>query len=136
MKKHFTCIMCPIGCEIDVYIQNGEIISIKGNKCPQGKAFVIQELKEPMRVLTTTVRIKNGEYNMLPVRTDKSIPKRLLSEAMKEISKIKTSSPIKIYDVIAPNLLGTGANLVATRSMKKCRENSPDINKGSKTFSR
>ena len=119
MKKHFTCIMCPIGCEIDVELKENEIISIKGNKCPQGKNFVIQEIKEPMRVLTTTVSIKNSQYAMLPVRTDKPLPKRLIFKAMKEISKIKVQAPIKIYDVIAQNILGTGANLIATRSMDK-----------------
>ncbi len=119
MKKHFTCIMCPIGCEIDVEIENGEVVSIKGNKCIQGEKFVKQEIKSPMRVLTTTVRIENGEYAMLPVRTDRPIPKSLLFKAMEEISKIKVKAPVRIYQVIVKDILGTGANLVATRSMKK-----------------
>ncbi len=119
MKKHFTCIMCPIGCEIDVEIENGEVISIKGNKCIQGEKFVRQEVKSPMRVLTTTVRIENGEYAMLPVRTDRPIPKSLLFKAMEEISKIKVKAPVRMYQIIAKDILQTGANLVATRSMKK-----------------
>ncbi len=119
MKKHFTCIMCPIGCEIDVEVQNGKAISIKGNKCPQGKAFVLQELKEPMRVLTTTVRIENGEYNMLPVRTDRPIPKNQLFKAMQKIANTKVQAPITMYDIIIPNILETNANLITTRSMKK-----------------
>ncbi|MCD6427188.1 MAG: DUF1667 domain-containing protein, partial [Caldisericaceae bacterium] len=81
-KKHFTCIVCPIGCEIDVKLNNGKIISVSGNKCPRGKEFVLQEIKNPLRVLTTTVRIENGEYAMLPVRTDRPVPKSKIFDIM------------------------------------------------------
>jgi len=118
-KKHFTCIMCPIGCEIDVETRNGEIISIKGNKCPRGKTFVLQELKEPMRVLTTTVKTTNGKYNMLPVRTNKPIPKRLIFEAMKILSKVRVQVPIKMHEVIIKNILNTDADVIATQSMER-----------------
>ena len=49
-KKHFTCVTCPVGCEVDVEVQDGSILSMTGNKCDKVKEFVLQELKEPMRV--------------------------------------------------------------------------------------
>ncbi len=119
MKRYFTCIMCPIGCEIDVETENGKVISVKGNRCPQGKAFALRELKEPMRVLTTTVKIEGADYVMLPVRTDRPVPKRKIFEIMREVSKITVKAPVRIYDVISENICGSGANLVATRSMRK-----------------
>ena len=118
-EKHFTCIVCPIGCEIDVKLNNGKIISVSGNKCPRGKEFVLQEIKNPLRVLTTTVRIENGEYAMLPVRTDRPVPKSKIFDIMKEISLIKAKAPVKMYDVIARDICGTGANVIATRSMRR-----------------
>lgn len=118
-KKHFTCIVCPIGCEIDVKLNNGKVISVSGNKCPRGKEFVLQEIKNPLRVLTTTVRIENGEYAMLPVRTDSPVPKSKIFDIMKEISLIKAKAPVKMYDVIAKDICGTGANVIATRSMRR-----------------
>ncbi len=118
-EKHFTCIVCPIGCEINVKLNNGKIISVSGNKCPLGKEFVLQEIKDSLRVLTTTVGIENGEYAMLPVRTDRPVPKSKIFDIMREISLIRAKAPVKMYDVIARDICGTGANVIATRSMRR-----------------
>jgi len=121
-KKHFTCIVCPIGCEIDVELQNGNIVSINGSKCEKGKEFVLQELEEAMRILTTTVPIKGAKWAMLPVRTDKPIPKRLLSKVIEQLADIELQAPVKMYHVILKNAAGTDANIVATRNMKKVNQ--------------
>jgi CxxC motif-containing protein len=117
-KKHFTCVTCPVGCEVDVDVQDGSIISMTGNKCDKVKEFVLQELKEPMRVLTTIVRIKSAKYAMLPVRTDKPIPKRLFLQAIGELAKVDLRTPVHISDVIVKDVAGSGANIVATRTME------------------
>jgi len=116
-KKHFTCVTCPVGCEVDVEVRDGTIVSLTGNKCDKVKEFVQQELKEPMRVLTTTVRIKSAKYAMLPVRTDKPIPKRLFLQAIKELAKVELQAPVHISEVIVKDIAGSGANIVATRTM-------------------
>jgi len=79
---------------------------------------VLQELKEPMRVLTTIVRIKGAKYAMLPVRTDKPIPKRLFTQAIEELASIDLQTPVHMSDVIVKNVAGSGANIVATRTME------------------
>jgi len=117
-KKHFTCVTCPVGCEVDVEVKDGNIVSLKGNKCDKVKEFVLQELKEPMRVLTTIVRIKGAKYAMLPVRTDKPIPKRLFTQAIEELASIDLQTPVHMSDVIVKNVAGSGANIVATRTME------------------
>ena len=118
-NKHFTCVICPLGCEIDVELQGGNVVSMEGNKCQKGKEFVLQELEEPMRILTTTVPIKGAKWAMLLVRTDKAIPKRLLFKVIEQLADIELQAPIKMYDVILKNTAGTGANIVATRNMKR-----------------
>ena len=118
-KKHFTCVICPLGCEIDVELQGGNVVSMEGNKCQKGKEFVLQELEEPMRILTTTVPIKGAKWAMLPVRTDKAIPKRLLFKVIEQLADIELQAPVKMYDMILKNIAGTGANIVATRNMKR-----------------
>jgi CxxC motif-containing protein len=118
-KKHFTCVICPLGCEIDVELQGGNVVSMEGNKCQKGKEFVLQELEEPMRILTTTVPIKGAKWAMLPVRTDEAIPKRLLFKVIEQLADIELQAPVKMYDVILKNTAGTGANIVATRNMKR-----------------
>lgn len=118
-KKHFTCVTCPVGCEVDVELREGNIVSMKGNRCDKIKEFVQQELKEPMRVLTTTVRIEGAKWAMLPVRTDKPIPKRLFSEAIGVLANIDLKAPVHISDVIIKDIAGSGANIVATRTMER-----------------
>ena len=118
-KRHFTCVICPIGCEIDVELQDSDVASMIGDKCVKGKEFVLHELEEPMRILTTTILIKGAKWAMLPVRTDKPIPKRLLFNVIKELANIELQAPVKISDVIIRDTAGTGANVVATRNMRR-----------------
>ena len=121
-RKHFTCVTCPIGCEIDVELQDSDVVSIEGSKCAKGKEFVLQELEEPMRILTTTVRMKGAKWAMLPVRSDEPIPKRLFFQVIKELANIELQAPVKISDVIVGDVAATGANIVATRNMKRERK--------------
>ena len=131
-KKHFTCVTCPVGCEVDVEVKDGNIISMKGNRCDKVKEFVLQELKEPMRVFTTIVRIKGAKYAMLPVRTDKPIPKRLFIQAIEQLSYIDLQAPVHMSNVIVKDVAGSGANIVATRTMdviaeKGCSRHRNDV---------
>jgi len=116
-KKHFTCVTCPVGCEVDVEVKDSNIISMKGNRCDKVKEFVLQELKEPMRVFTTIVRIKGAKYAMLPVRTDKTIPKRLFKQAIEMLADINLQAPVHMSDVLVKDVAGSGANIIATRTM-------------------
>jgi CxxC motif-containing protein len=122
VKKHFTCVTCPVGCEIDVELKDSEVVSMEGNKCKKGLEFVSQELEEPMRILTTTIPIKGAKWAMLPVRTDKPIPKRLFFRALEEMANIKLRAPVKMSKVIVRDIAGTGADILATRSMDRGQE--------------
>jgi len=117
--RHFTCVTCPVGCEIDVELLEGSVVSMKGNKCAKAEEFVLQELKEPVRVLTTTVRAKGARWAMLPVRSDRPIPKRLFFEAVRQLAGVDVQAPVKVSDIIARDIAGSGANIIATRNMAR-----------------
>jgi len=118
-KRHFVCVVCPIGCEIDVVHDGSKIISMEGNKCEKSEEFVNQELVEPMRILTTTVRIQGSRWPVIPVRTDKAVPKRLFPRIMRQLRRTKLQAPVNILDVVVKDVLGTGANIIATRTMPR-----------------
>jgi CxxC motif-containing protein len=118
-KTHFVCVVCPIGCEIDVVHDGSKIISMEGNKCEKSTEFVSQELIEPMRILTTTIRIEGSRWPVIPVRTDKAVPKRLFPQVMKRLRRITLQAPVNMLDVVARNVLRTGANVIATRTMPR-----------------
>lgn len=110
--KRLTCIVCPKGCQILVKLENGEIVSIENNQCKRGIDYAKNEVLDPRRTLTTTVKLSNGK--VLPVRTKDPIPKKLMKEAMLETKDIVVEPPIKIGDVVIKNIAGTGVDLVAT----------------------
>ncbi|MBM3156824.1 MAG: DUF1667 domain-containing protein [Chloroflexi bacterium] len=118
-KRRFVCVTCPIGCEIDVIHDDGKIISMEGNKCKKSGEFVLQELIEPMRVLTTTVRIQGAKWPVIPVRTDRSVPRRLFPRIMRQIKNTDLQAPVNMLDVVVKDIAGTGAHLIATRTMHR-----------------
>ena len=118
-KKHFVCVVCPIGCEIDVVYEGSKIISMEGNKCEKSAEFVTQELIEPMRILTTTVRIQGSRWAVLPVRSDKAIAKRLFPRIMKQLRRVKLQAPVSMLDVVVRDIMHTGVNIIATRTMPR-----------------
>lgn len=116
MNKELICICCPMGCHLSVDIENKKV---NGNTCKRGEVYGLNEVINPVRVITSTVKIKSASLPVLPVKTNGAIPKGLNFEAMKLISSITVLAPIKLGDIIIKNILNTGIDLVATRSMEK-----------------
>jgi CxxC motif-containing protein len=118
IEKELICVNCPMGCRVHVQIENDKVISVTGNNCPRGKAYAEKECIRPERILTSTVRISGALHRVLPVITDREIPLDMIMDAMDAVRGIKVEAPVKVGDVIAADLLGTGVNLVASRSME------------------
>ncbi|HOU37052.1 MAG TPA: DUF1667 domain-containing protein [Candidatus Omnitrophota bacterium] len=114
MKKEMICIECPKGCRMEVYYGDGKTVEVNGNMCPRGREYAASEIEDPRRILTSSVLCEGLDLRMLPVRTDKPIPKQALLQAMERIRKIRVKEPVRAGDVIAQDFFG--ANLIATRS--------------------
>ena len=116
----FNCTTCPSECLLTVEIERGadsavaEVRSVTGNRCPRGDKFAHQELTCPMRVLTTTVAVSGGDEALLPVRTAEAIPLALHAHAMNLIRGVVVDAPIRMGNVVLPNLLNTGIDLIAS----------------------
>lgn len=115
MIKNIVCVACPMGCPITVELSDkNEVINVTGNTCPRGKAYAITECTAPTRMLTSTAKVKGGRTAMVPVKTSVPIPKDMMFDIMKEINRIEVSSPVHIGQVLIENVLGTGADIIAT----------------------
>ena len=115
MMKELVCIVCPIGCHMEVALDND--YKATGNQCPRGQKYAVDELTAPKRVVTSTIKIAGGIYNRIPVKTKEPIPKELVFKCMQEINKLEVSSPIKMGDIVLKDVLSTGVDIVATRDM-------------------
>ena len=109
------CIVCPKGCHLKVDENNG--FAVTGNSCEKGEAYGKAELMHPVRTLTTTVKVLGGELPRCPVRTASPLPKDKMFEAMAVIDRLAVAAPVQRGQVLIADLLGTGADLIATRDI-------------------
>lgn len=111
--KEFPCIECPRGCRLTVTI-DGDGVSVAGNACPKGAAWGAKEAVLPMRTLTTTVAVRGSSRRRLPARSSGEIPLSRILDAMAAIDPVVVAPPLRCGDVILPDLLGLGVDLIAT----------------------
>lgn len=117
MIKKITCIECPKSCLLSVDIENCRVIKVSGNLCPKGEKYAISEIENPMRVFTSVVLTENLPLRMMPVRTDKPIPKTKIPAAMDEVKGMRLKRSVLVGEIITENFLGLGVNLIATRGI-------------------
>ena len=119
MIKKIICIECPKSCVLSADIENCRLVSVSGNECLKGEKYAVSETENPTRILTSTILAEGLSLKMLPVKTDKPMPKVSIKAAIREIRKIRINKPINIGDIIVRNFLGLQVNLIATRDLFK-----------------
>lgn len=119
-SREVVCILCPLGCKIKIELdEEGNILNVSGNKCPRGKKYAEDEIKDPKRVVTTSVKVLDGELPLTSVKTDGPIPKKYIFELMKILKGVTVKAPVNIGDVVVRNIFETNVNVVITRSVGK-----------------
>ena len=116
-KRELTCIGCPMGCQITVEMNGGEVASLSGNACANGDRYARKEVTNPTRIVTSTVVIEGGDKPRLSVKTKTDIPKNKIFDVMKEIDALKLKAPVRIGDVVIENVAETGVSVIATRNV-------------------
>jgi CxxC motif-containing protein len=114
--KELICIGCPMGCMLQVESDSQTVQSVKGNVCARGSQYARDEVLRPRRTVTSLIMVE-GSSIPLSVRTRTAIPKDLISDCLKRIRHLKVILPVRIGDVIDPDILGTGVDLIATRNL-------------------
>ena len=117
MDKIVTCINCPLGCRITVTLsEKGKFDSVSGNTCPRGAVYAEQECTRPMRMITAVIHV-SGSAVPLSVKTNLPVPKSLIPEMMGIIGRLNISAPVRQGETILKNILNTGADIIATRTV-------------------
>ena len=111
-KRILTCIGCPMGCTLTVALEGSEVKSVEGNTCKRGDIYARKEVTNPTRIVTTTVRLKNG--SVVSVKTKEDIPKEKIMDCVKEIKQLEVDTPVQIGQIILENVACTGVSVVAT----------------------
>ena len=117
MNREIICIMCPLGCRIKVQVEGKEVKQVEGEGCKKGVTYAQQEVTFPGRILTTTVLTDSPEMPLLPVRSNKALPKEKLMACMKQISTHSVTGSVQLGQAVIENILGLGADIVACRTI-------------------
>ena len=115
--KNIICICCPNGCHLTVDEEHD--FAVTGQKCKRGEVYGKQEVKDPQRVITSTVAVSGGAYVRCPVKTNGTISKGLMFEAMKALDNLIVPAPIKLGQKIVANVCGSSVDFVAARAIEK-----------------
>ena len=119
MKRSFTCIVCPNGCELEVEYEGSRVLGVTGNLCPKGVDYVTQELTDPRRTIASSVRVAGGVLPLASVRTTKPIPKNRIFDVMAAINGCTVTAPVAIGQVLIPDVLGLGSDVIVTKNVEK-----------------
>ncbi len=113
--KTLICIECPRGCKLTIDKNQ----KVTGNGCVRGIKYALQELSNPVRMVTTTVSIESEIWERLPVKTNLAVPKDQIFLVMQALKKVKVKAPIHVNEVIVANIKGLGVDIIATRTILK-----------------
>ena len=118
MEKKIICTVCPRGCTI-LAIREGEKLTLTGAACPRGERYAREEFTDPKRMFTSTVRVAEGlsDITLLPVKTAGPVPKRILLDLAALCRDVVVETRCKRGDVVVPNALGSGVDLIAGTSL-------------------
>lgn len=113
--QNIICTLCPKGCHLSVDLEKE---TVSGNGCVRGKFYGISELTAPMRTLTSTVKIEGAICRRCPVKSSAEVPRELVPEIMRLLDEVELKAPVKLGEAVVKNALGTGADIIITRSLK------------------
>lgn len=119
--RSFLCVSCPIGCSLTVDLEDGNFVGVSGNKCPMGASYARNEVKNPLRLFTSIVQVEGGVLPVCPVRSESPVPLTSMLDIAKALAAVKVRAPIRIGQIILPDVCGVGVDLVATRDLPECK---------------
>lgn len=123
-KLPLTCIICPMGCSMEVEVENDavghkKVLSVKDNGCKRGEQYAAKELQNPTRTLTSTIKVNDGVLPVVPVKTAGEVPKNMLLQCMEVVRRASCRAPVKRGDILLYDLLGTGINVISCADVEK-----------------
>jgi CxxC motif-containing protein len=117
MDDRLTCLLCPVGCELEVS-RVVDKIEVKGNECDKGLNFAADEVLHPKRNLATSVPARGSESCMISVRLTVAVPRDAIFPILAEIAKLRPPLPVRRGQVLIADVLGTGVDVIATRTVE------------------
>jgi CxxC motif-containing protein len=120
-EKKITCIVCPIGCNIVVKTDGSTCEILEGEKCKRGVEYAQHEALDPRRMLTTSVRVDDGVWPLVSVKSSKPVPKDKVFAILEQIKQTTVKAPVKSGEVLIKDAVQTGIDIVATKTVDQLK---------------
>jgi len=112
-----TCVLCPVGCELEVKRDGSTEVEVSGNQCDKGIPFAVEEVLHPRRNLATSIPVRGTASKMVSVRLSGPVPREMIFPILAEIARLRPEVPVRRGQVLIANVLGTGVDVIATRTV-------------------
>jgi len=117
MKQSLVCFSCPNSCVMEV-TADSDSISVDNNRCSRGIEFAAKELRDPERILTSTVKVEGGELPLASVRSNIPVKKHELKKLIQELDAFVIKAPVRAGAVIRKSAGENCADIIVTRTVK------------------
>lgn len=121
VEKEITCVVCPIGCKIIVTNEEMNRGVIKGNKCKKGIEYTRNEVLNPRRMLTSSIRVYGGEWPLVSVKSSKPVPKDKIFTILTALHKMVIQAPVYSQQCLMKNVLNIGIDIIATKTVRSLK---------------
>jgi len=112
-----TCVLCPVGCELQVRKDESGELDVQGNQCDKGLPFAVEEILHPKRNLATSIPVRGTASKMVSVRLSGPVPREMIFPILAEIARLRPEAPVRRGQVLIADVLGTGVDVIATRTV-------------------
>ncbi len=117
--REMVCITCPLGCRMEIEIEDGELTAVRHNACKRGITYAKQEFYDPRRMVTATATVRGGTAPRVPVRTSVPLPIQHIPAVLDAIYALHLSAPLTIGTVVITNFANTAIDVITTRNVSK-----------------
>jgi len=119
------CICCPTSCLGEADVEDGRVVETRGLTCEVGEAYAADEVVAPKRTVTTTVRVTGGKLHLLPVVSERPLPKEAVRDCVRLLRGVEVAAPIETGRVIVADALGLGVAFCASRDISAAQSPAP-----------
>lgn len=116
--KKFLCVSCPVGCAMTVTVDGTTVLEAEGNTCGRGLDYAKNEVANPTRVFTSTVRVRGAALPVCPVRSRSPLPLSKVFDVSRAIAAVTMDGPVEIGQVVIADVCGTGVDIIVSRTLK------------------
>lgn len=117
MERQITCINCPVGCRLQVTVEDGQVTKVEGQSCKRGEIYARQECIAPARMVTAAVPVADRK-TPVSVKTRTPIPKEQIFPCMQQLAQLTLHAPVHMGDVVLGDVCGTGVDVIATKNVE------------------